>query len=293
MKITDNREKLVIQSVVGKIHHPTISRSGEVKTGHDGASFVLPSVGGITYNVAIGDCVYDKFCDHVEPGVTIRNPDDRENGALVSLACVGNTATVVSGDAKGAKGIVTGFHGGIDHTICWFSNEDMEKMLPEDKIAVRAYGQGLSVNEIPEIKLTGIDPELFEKMGLSIDGGCLSVPVTAIVPSHLIGAGQGCGSAYNGDCDLMTADWEEIKKYKLDALRYGDIVFMENTDHSYGRGFLSGAVTVGVVVHSDCVIAGHGPGITTIMTCKTSLIKPVMDSEANIGKYLNIGRWSK
>ena len=291
--MTDNREKLVIQSVVGKIRHPVVSGRGEFKMGHDGDSFVLPGVGGITYNVTIGDSVFGKLCDHVEPGVTIKNPDDRENGALVSLGCVGNTATVVSGEAKGAKGFLTGFHGGIDHTICWFSADDMERMLPDDKIAIRAWGQGLAINEILDIRFTGIDPKLFDKMGLSIENGCLSVPVTAVIPAHLIGAGQGMGSAYNGDCDLMTADREEIKKYGLDILRYGDMVLIENTDHSYGRGFLNGAVTVGVVVHSDCAVAGHGPGITTLMTCKKPLIKPAVNKEANIGKYLSIGCWSK
>ena len=31
-------------------------------------------------------------------------------------------------------------------------------------------------------------------------------------------------------------------------------------------GYLKGAVSIGVVVHSDCVKMGHGPGITTIVT---------------------------
>ncbi len=33
---------------------------------------------------------------------------------------------------------------------------------------------------------------------------------------------------------------------------------------------------------------GHGPGITTIMTCKESLIEGVLSEKANIEDYLNL-----
>ena len=156
MSLRDNREKLVMQSVMGRIHHPTVNSSGTLKTCHDGIARVLPSVGGITYNVKLGDCVFDKVCDHVEPGVSMSNPNDRENGALVMLACIGNEAKVVSGEAKGAKGFVTGFHGGIEHTLLWFSAEDMENMLPEDRILT--YNTALKA-ELEEFDPVGMDTE--------------------------------------------------------------------------------------------------------------------------------------
>lgn len=52
-----NQDKLVIQSVQGKIHHPMarfpyrISYMGEPR--------VLPATGGITYNVKVGDPAMD------------------------------------------------------------------------------------------------------------------------------------------------------------------------------------------------------------------------------------------
>lgn len=288
MSLNDNRERLVIQSVMGRIHHPTIGHSGTFKTCHDGSSQVLPSVGGITYNVKLGDCVFDKVCDHVEPGVSMSNPNDKENSALVMLACIGNEAKVVSGEAKGAKGFITGFHGGIEHTLLWFSEKDMENMLPEDRILIKAHGQGLALLDYPEIMLTGIDPMLLDKLCLSENNGTVTVPVAAIVPAHLMGAGQGMGSGHTGDYDLMTADWEEIKRNGLDKLRYGDIVLLENCDNTYGRGYLTGAVSVGIVVHSDCTIMGHGPGITTLMTCKKPLIKGVLDKNANLADYMGV-----
>lgn len=290
MKLLDNRERLVMQSVMGRIHHPTIGRSGVFKLCHDGSNQVLPSVGGITYNVKLGDCVFEKVCDHVEPGVSMSNPNDKENDALVMLTCIGNEAKVVSGDAKGARGFVTGFHGGIEHTLLWFSDDDMEKMLPEDRILIKSYGQGLALTDFPEIMLTGIDPALLDKMNLSVKDGKLVVPVAGRIPAHLMGAGQGMGSGHTGDYDLMTADWDEITRCELNSLRYGDIVILENCDNTFGRGYLTGAVSIGVVVHSDCTIMGHGPGITTLMTCKKSLIVGELDKNANLANYMGVQR---
>ena len=58
-----------------------------------------------------------------------------------------------------------------------------------------------------------------------------------------------------------------------------------DADTRYGRNFITGAITIGVVVHSDCILAGHGPGVTTLMTCKTPLIEAVIDEGANLADY--------
>jgi hypothetical protein len=284
--IATNRERLAIQSVMGEIHHPTLSRSGAQKIGSDGSVWVLPSVGGISYNVKIGDSVYGMLCDHLEPGVSIKNPDASQNEALMALACVGNEAKVVSGDAKGAVGFVTGFHGGIDHTLLYFGKEDLEKMLPGDRVLIKAQGQGLALKKLPEIRFTGIDPALFERLDPVVEGGRLKIKVAAVIPPHLLGAGQGMGNAWQGDFDLMTADWDEIKRFGLDRLRYGDLVLLEDCDHTLGRGFLRGAVSVGIIVHSDCVLTGHGPGITTLMSCKKPLIAAETDKNANLADIM-------
>ena len=288
MSVRINEERLVMQSCLGSIHHPTIQSTGEVKICHDGKLFVSPAVGGITYNVKIGDSVYGMDCDHVEPGVTIRNPDRSENGALVTLACIGNEAVAVSGDARGAKGIVTGFHGGIDHTIIYFKHDDLVKMLPGDRIMIKAIGQGMRLLDAPEIIPMGIDPYLCGKMNMEVKDGKMIIDVAAKIPSHLMGAGVGCDYCYNGDWDLMTADKEEIKKYNLDKLRYGDIVLLQDCDCTHGRCFRRGAVSIGIVVHSDSVIAGHGPGITTLFACDKPLIEGVISEKANLKDILDL-----
>lgn len=278
-----NVGRVVKWSVQGKVHHPT---GGGYRISHDGCPMVLPATGGISYNVSIGDPAFGWAGYHIEPGVSIRNENESENAALMTFSCIGNVAKVVSGDAKGSLGYVTGTHGGIEHTLIYFEKDVLEKLSIDDTILIKAYGQGLKLLDYPEIAVMNIDPDLFSQLGIQEANGMLEVPVVAIVPAHLMGSGIGAASSYTGDYDIMTADVNEIKRLGLERLKFGDFVLLQDCDNSYGRGYLKGAVSVGVVVHSDCVKMGHGPGITTILTCKQPLIKPIIDASANIAKYL-------
>src|SRR5690554_5042245 len=115
-----NRDKLVMISVQGEVSHPK-QRSNPYRIDtRTGIPKVLPGTGGITYNKKIGDICTGFQADHVEPGVTLKLKDEMENGGLNVLACVGNTARVVSGDAKGDTGYVTGKHGGAEHVMVYF-----------------------------------------------------------------------------------------------------------------------------------------------------------------------------
>jgi hypothetical protein len=87
----------------------------------------------------------------------------------------------------------------------------------------------------------------------------------------------------------MTSDPETVKEYGIDKIRLGDFVALLDHDNRYGRAYRKGAVTIGIVVHSDCLEAGHGPGVTTLMTAASPLIRPVIDPEANIADLLGIG----
>lgn len=120
-----NVEKLVKISVLGEVASPVYRRSVYCISS-TGAPMVLPGVGGVTYNMQVGDPACGWEADHVEPGVSIENKENdprfgqAANVALNVLSCVGNEAFVVSGDAKGARGIVTGKHGGIEHVLVDF-----------------------------------------------------------------------------------------------------------------------------------------------------------------------------
>lgn len=278
-----NKDKLVMQSLQGKIHHPL---GGNYRITHEGAPQILPATGGITYNVKIGDPAFGWIGDHVEPGVSMRNEDTSENAALTTFACIGNTARVVTGDAKGAIGYVTGVHGGINHVMIAFEQEDLEKMAIDDKILVKGHGQGLQLLNYPDVKIMSIDPELFGKLDIKEFGDTLIVDVAAVVPAYMMGSGIGSPSAFTGDYDIMTADEAAVKEFALDQLKFGDLVLLQDCDNSFGRGYLKGAVSIGVVIHSDCVKMGHGPGISTIMTAKKDIIKSNINPDANIGQYI-------
>lgn len=282
--LNTNKKMLVKLSVQGKIHHPL---GANYRISSKGVPRILPAQGGISYNVKVGDSVFGWEGDHVEPGVSIKNDNREENDALMTLSCIGNEAKVISGDAKGAIGYVTGMHGGIDHVLICFKQKDLENMAIDDKIIIKAYGQGLKLEGYKDVHLMNIDPDLFDKIGIEEKDGKLQVPIVAEVPAYLMGSGLGAESAYNGDYDIMTSDMEEIKRLGLEKLKFGDLVLLEDCDNSYGRGYLRGAVSIGVIIHSNCIKAGHGPGVTTIMVSQSPIIEGVIDECANIGRYIS------
>ena len=134
---------------------------------HLGQPFLLPGIGGITLNIQVGDPAFGWAGDHVEPGVSCtadtRKPFDHPNVSFQLYACVGNKARVVSGEAKGATGVVLGHHGGSEHVMIDFTREVKEKLTYDDKIMVHGKGQGLQLLDYPEIKLYNLDPRLLKK----------------------------------------------------------------------------------------------------------------------------------
>lgn len=260
-----------------------------------GKPFILPSIGGITMNVLLGDPASGWEGDHIEPGVSaLSNADKRydfPNDSLQLYSCVGNTATIISGKAKGKTGIVAGHHGGSEHLIIDFPRNAMESLTYDDKIMISAVGQGLRLLDYPDIKAFNLAPSLLKKMKIKESKkGKISVPVTTTIPAACMGSGIGSGNMASGDYDVMTSDGQSVKKYGLDKLRFGDFVAIIDHDNSYGIAYMKNAITIGIVVHSDCLLAGHGPGVTTLLTCPKPLIEPVIDPKANIADLLKIGR---
>lgn len=286
--IKTNKDRLVIQSVQGKIHSPTVANN-PYRIDREGLAHILPATGGISYNVKIGDSCMKWVGDHIEPGVSIKSNDRAENNALMLLACIGNEAKVITGEAKGARGFVTGMHGGIDHTLIYFKDEDLENMAIGDTILVKAHGQGLAIEGHEDIKCMNIDPYLLEKLDIKeSSNGALKVPVITEIPAYLMGSGVGSSTAFSGDYDIMTGDEDANRKFGINKLRFGDLVLLRDCDNTNGRQYLKGSVSIGVIVHSNCIKSGHGPGVTVIMSSKTSNIEGVVDEKANIGNYLGI-----
>jgi hypothetical protein len=251
-------------------------------------------VGGITYNIRVGDPACGWMADHVEPGVSLENrvSDSRfsrgQSNALNVLACIGNEAVVVKGDAKGEKGVVVGKHGGIEHVMVDFPPEVMEKLVIEDRVQIKACGVGLQLLDAPDVKVYNVSPEFLDAVNPKVSKGVLEVPVTHVVPAAIMGSGLGSNQTSSGDYDITMFCEETVKECGLEDLRLGDLVAIKDADSSYGRIYRRGSVTVGIVTHSNCVIAGHGPGVTTLFTSTKGMIKPVVKKDANIAKLMKL-----
>lgn len=280
-----NQKQLVMQSVQGKIHHPTMRGAG-YRVGYDGKGRIPMATGGITYNFKIGDSCMAIAGDHIEPCVSMKNADSNENDALQSFACIGNIAKIISGDAKGKTGFVTGKHGGVDHVMVHFDETILDALSVDDKILIKAYGQGLKLLDYPDIHIMNIDPHLLDKFDIKEEDGVLIVPVTHVIPACLMGSGLGSSTTMSGDYDIMSQDQEANKTYHLDSLRFGDIVMIQDHENHYGPHYRQGAVSIGVITHSDSYTSGHGPGVTVIMSAKTPCVKPCITVQANIANYL-------
>lgn len=288
-----NEERLVHFALQGAVIPPLCFGWEVTREGH---GKVYPSVGGITYNVKIGDSVFDFEADHIEPGVSCiaggfsdkrtANP----NLSFGAYSCIGNEAKIISGEAKGKKGVVTGHHGGVEHVLIHFEDEALEKLSYDDKILIRGVGQGLKLLDYPEITVTGLDPKLLKKIPIRTKSKSLSVPVVATVPAELMGSGLGHNDSFKGDYDIQTSDPSVLKKYNLEALRFGDFVAIIDHESTYGWSYKKGAVSIAVVVHGNSFLAGHGPGVQTVMTSREGRIEPVLNKNANLGNYLGIGR---
>jgi len=286
--IETNKDRLIKMAVLGEIVSPTSGAyratwSGEPKMGIGG--------GGIKYNLSIGDpCFGWASGDHVEPCVVLQGKEkpSPSDCALPLLACIGNEAVVVTGEAKGAKGVYIGRHAGA-HDMVWFPDEVLEKLSIGDKVLVRAYGVGLKIKGFEDVKVNKCDPRLLESMGIEVVDGKLVVPVVMEIPPFLMGSGIGFSPITESvDYDIQTTCPEAVKEYDLEKLRLGDVVALRDQLCLHGRGYYKGAITIGVIVHGASDYAGHGPGVDPILSSKDGKIVPKIDLRANIAYYLGL-----
>jgi len=273
--------------IIGEATQPSMSSNAYSVTA-DGRPVTLPSVGGINPNVRVGDRATAFAADHIEPGVSLANYNTKQSDALNVFACVGNEAVVITGDAKGEKGVVTGKHGGINHVMVDFSSEVMKRTAVGDKIQIWGYGVGLELQGASDVRVFNSDPAFLDAWGIQIANGRVSAPVTRIIPASIMGSGLGAATVVRGDYDIQMFDEEITERCGLRDIRLGDIVAIENADNSYGRIYKSGAISIGIVVHGASPIAGHGPGVTGLLTSTSGAIDPVITPKANIADILSL-----
>ena len=278
-----NSSDLVRMAITGFISAPTLDRS-PYRPDTEGIGTVLIGMSGIVYNARVGDPAYGWAGDHVEPGVSIAHPDSDVDHAMHYLTCVGNEAMVASGPALGAKGVVTGEHARL---LIDFDPDTLEQLAVGDRILIKSCGRGMKFLDAPGVLVKKAGPNLIENWGLQIKNGRLQVPVVATIPAHIMGSGAELTPEFV-DQDLMTGDRAALAEHGIDRLRLGDLVAVMNTDHRYGRGYRPGGVTIGLIMHGDSIMTGHGPGCQDMLVCANGEIEPVIDKDANLARILGI-----
>lgn len=286
-----NRDQLVEQAVTGEIRQPFQS-SPPYRVSPDGDVKSLPGTGSITYNFRVGDSAVHMSGDHVEPSVSITNHDGSAQRALNVMSNVGNSVRVISGEASGAEGTVIGKHGGIENVMVEFDDEVYDDLVIGDRMQLRVVGMGMEAENGHDLALRNMAPSLVDALndnGMGLDNdGTLYVPVTHKIPAKIMGSGLGQSHVESGDYDIQMFDESIVEDYNLDELRFGDIVAIIDADHSHGRIYKRDAVSIGVVVHGISRVAGHGPGVTTLIASPEGHIEPYLDEDANLKNLLDL-----
>jgi Domain of unknown function (DUF4438) len=283
LTLRTNADALVEVSVCGQVW-PAAGAAHQYRATSEGLAAPYLGMAGICFTHRVGDPAFGWEADHLEPCVSMRNPQDGPEHALHYLTCIGNKATVTSGACAGAEGIISGEHA---HILADFAPEDIELLAIGDQIQIRAIGAGLQLLDYPDVLLHKCSPRLLDALDVRESDGKLQVPVVMELPSHLMGSGNELWADYV-DQDLITTDRVVSERLGLNKLRIGDVVLMRDQNNRWGRGYLQGAVSIGLVIHGDSAWTGHGPGILDLMSSRTGGIEPVINPDANIALTLGI-----
>ncbi len=280
-----NEKNVVMMGLQGEISHP---ENKDYVVSHDGRACFIPRSGSINYNVKLGDSVMNWVGEDITPGVSTSHPKKDQMETYVQLACIGNEARVISGEAKGVTGYVTGKMSsqGQKQITIDFKEEDQESMQVGDKIFIKSYGQGLGYKDFPQVKVMNIDPKLLKVLGVREEKGSIIVPVKMVIDQHFNGSGTGEGGPLETDISIGASALEDIKEHGMDDLKFGDLVLLRGSDNVYGTSYLEKASSIGIVVSGQSQMAGRGPGVAVIMSSKDGIIKEEISVHANLSTYL-------
>jgi Domain of unknown function (DUF4438) len=97
-----------------------------------------------------------------------------------------------------------------------------------------------------------------------------------------MGSGIGKNTVWRGDYDIQLFDPAIVDRYRLGSLRFGDFVAICNGDAAFGPAYQQNRVTIGVIVHGDSTVSGHGPGVTPLISGAAQRLRPILDPQANL-----------
>jgi hypothetical protein len=171
-----------------------------------------------------------------------------------------------------------------------FPEPVLRRMRIGDRIQIYAEGLGLRFPDFPGLEVHNCAPRVIERWGLRAVKSRIRVPVTHLIPAGLMGSGIGRDNTVRGDYDIQLFDPETRRRFGLDRLRFGDFVALIHADNRFGRAVHRNYVSVGVVVHGDSQVSGHGPGVVTLLTGEARHLEPAVDRQANLAVALRLRR---
>jgi hypothetical protein len=276
-RVYHNGDRLVCTRLLGFVAQPGANQVVDP----EGRFVVRPGQGGIVLGVGPGDLADRWASDHLEPGASVVHPEPAANHALQAFSCVGNRATVRSGPASGAEGVVVGKHGAI---LAAFSPGDLARMAPGDAIVIDGCGVGLEIDRESEVAVHSCSPKLLDGLvpGRTRDGR-LRAHVAATLPPEAAAAGLGMDvSRFNID---LQVDQPPVMAAAA-GLRFGDVVAVLDQDHRYGRQVREGWLVVGVIAHGHSVGGGHGLGMVSLVSGPAARFSLVESNAASLTKLV-------
>jgi hypothetical protein len=223
-------------------------------------------------------------------GREVVGPRDGPNTALITYACVGNPARISTGPCAGRQGVVTGKHGGVNHVLVDFATPVLARLRIGDQVQILSHGLGARLLDYPGVEMINCSPRLLWRWGIVERDGRMEIPVTHLVPAAIMGSGLGKSSASRGDYDIQLADPRIRRRFRLGSLRFGDLVAIIDADNRRGPLYRQGRITIGVIVHGDSTVSGHGPGVTPLLTGPARVLRPVHRADANLASVLGVRR---
>ncbi len=279
--LNTNQEQLIEMLLQGVSSTPIFTQSASAAKGP----------GGMALNLKVGDSVFGWAVDHAAPCVSIVS--SRSQSPLPLLACLGNEARILSGEAKGTRGIITGISKAHGQVFIDFPDSIFEHISLEDTIQIRAFGQGLRLVDYEQVVLGGVSPELLDKMKIEEDvqEHQLRIPVTAKISAQALVSASQQTLGLNLDLNLQYTDLEQIKEFQLEHLRLGDVVAIVDHPTRYQGRLQQEMVSIAIVTYTASSESDLGPGIQTIMTGTPEALSPFLHEDSNLGRYLNLGRY--
>ena len=179
-QVKTNKDKVLTIAVQGQIAPAQVPWS--YITTWDGKPKLAIGVGGINYNLKIGEKIFGwASSDRATVGVAALGTGDTWG----NYTSIGNEVRVIDGDARGEKGVVIGKF--ERYVLVHFEDDVVENLTIGTTLQAKASGIGLEIEGFEDVFAHNISPELLEKIEIRNTNGKLEVPVVKEIPAEIVG----------------------------------------------------------------------------------------------------------